>query len=239
MQVEAALADGRTEFQSITDTKSELLQLQAEVQRAHERLHVTQARVDQNVKRLTELKAEAANITRLNNLSAQELTEAAQHSTHPEVAELRDRRISGDEADAGASLAAQFAEVSSAGAGAQATPATAVAAQPPRTMRAADSSRPNGMQSNGPIAGGGSLAAATGALGYRGDGGAQRPQPHAMSSSASPAPAPATAGASSASVADSKRAEKGLMPRCHCGCGGSEGTDAGQLGLRLTPEIFH
>lgn len=44
LQVEAALEDGSNEFRSIDETKEELMRLQAEVQDAHQRLHVTQAR---------------------------------------------------------------------------------------------------------------------------------------------------------------------------------------------------
>ena len=44
--------------------------------------------MEQNVKRLTELKAEAAEMTRINNLSAQQLAAAAAASSHPEAREL-------------------------------------------------------------------------------------------------------------------------------------------------------
>lgn len=81
IQVDEALKDGVDEYQSITDARAELVELLAEVQQAHTRLHLTQARVEQNVQKLTELKADAAEFSRLKELSA-ELP-----ATHPEGAQ--------------------------------------------------------------------------------------------------------------------------------------------------------
>ena len=116
-QVESALEDGRGEFQSIADTKAELLELQAEVEEAHKRLHVTQARVEQNVKRLTDLKAEAAEISRINQMSADEVTAAAATSSHPEMVEARGGAASSSGAAASTSTSLTVAaEVGGAGA---------------------------------------------------------------------------------------------------------------------------
>jgi chlorophyllide a oxygenase len=85
VQVESALEDGRDEYQSIATTKAELVALQEEVELAGQRLRLTRARVDQNVKRLTELKAEAAKIERMNVISAEAMASFAHSSSHPEA----------------------------------------------------------------------------------------------------------------------------------------------------------
>ena len=82
------LEDGRGEFQSITEARSELLELKEQVQDAQHRLSTTQDRVDQTVSKLTELKKEAAEMSRLNELSSQQMAEAARSSRHPEAAEI-------------------------------------------------------------------------------------------------------------------------------------------------------
>lgn len=79
MQVNEALKEGGDEYQSITDARAELVELLAQVEEAHERLHLTQARVEQNVQKLTELKAEAAEFARLKELKP-ELP-----ASHPEL----------------------------------------------------------------------------------------------------------------------------------------------------------
>lgn len=86
-EAEKALDDGRSEVQSITEARAELLALKAEVQEAQTRLSSTQGRLDETVTKLTELKKEAADMARLNQLSSKQLAEAARLSTHPEAAE--------------------------------------------------------------------------------------------------------------------------------------------------------
>jgi chlorophyllide a oxygenase len=83
-QVDEALRDGVSEYQSISEARSELLRLQEEIEVAHKRLHVTQARVEQNVQKMSELKAEAAEFERLKGLT---ISSAQLASTHPEAAE--------------------------------------------------------------------------------------------------------------------------------------------------------
>lgn len=92
IQVEAALSDERQEVTSIGDLKTELLGLQAQVETAHERLHLTQGRVAQNVKRLTELKSEARSLERVNRAAADSVLESK--SDHPEVVEHVQVRLS-------------------------------------------------------------------------------------------------------------------------------------------------
>lgn len=77
---------------SIGDLKTELLGLQAQVETAHERLHLTQGRVAQNVKRLTELKSEARSLERVNRAAADSVLESK--SDHPEVVEHVQVRLS-------------------------------------------------------------------------------------------------------------------------------------------------
>lgn len=69
--MDEALKEGGDEYQSITDARAELVELLAQVEDAHTRLHLTQARVEQNVQKLTELKAEAAEFSRLKEMSTQ------------------------------------------------------------------------------------------------------------------------------------------------------------------------
>lgn len=62
--------------------------LKAEVHVAQTRLSSTQGRLDETVTKLTELKKEAANMAKLNQLSSKQLADAARLSTHPEAAEV-------------------------------------------------------------------------------------------------------------------------------------------------------
>jgi chlorophyllide a oxygenase len=80
-QVEEALKEGGDEYQSITDARAELVELLEQVEVAHKRLHLTQARIEQNVQKLTELKAEAAEFSRLRAASAAQLP-----TSHPDGA---------------------------------------------------------------------------------------------------------------------------------------------------------
>jgi hypothetical protein len=88
------------------EARADLLKLQEEVEEAHRRLHLTQARVEQNVKMLTELKAEAAHISRINNLSAQDVAAAAKLSSHPEAAEVLARPLVASQASKTPAMAA-------------------------------------------------------------------------------------------------------------------------------------
>lgn len=88
VQAEKALDDGRSEVQSIADARSELMALKVEVHDAQTRLSSTQGRLDETVTKLTELKKEAADMARLNQLSSKELADAARLSSHPEAAEV-------------------------------------------------------------------------------------------------------------------------------------------------------
>eukprot|EP00241_Pyramimonas_parkeae_P001062 CAMPEP_0114247160 /NCGR_PEP_ID=MMETSP0058-20121206/12872_1 /TAXON_ID=36894 /ORGANISM="Pyramimonas parkeae, CCMP726" /LENGTH=583 /DNA_ID=CAMNT_0001360443 /DNA_START=154 /DNA_END=1905 /DNA_ORIENTATION=+ len=58
-KVEEALDEQRRDKTSVTGLKSQLEGLQSEVQQAHSRLHATEARVAQNIERISALKAEA------------------------------------------------------------------------------------------------------------------------------------------------------------------------------------
>lgn len=59
LQVEEALSEEARERTAVGDLKEQLQQLQQQVQEAQERLKLTQARVEQNLQRVNELKAEA------------------------------------------------------------------------------------------------------------------------------------------------------------------------------------
>jgi chlorophyllide a oxygenase len=61
-RVEAALSEASRERLSVSALKRQLVGLQAEVAEAHARLHLTQARVEQNLRRISELKDEAARL---------------------------------------------------------------------------------------------------------------------------------------------------------------------------------
>lgn len=58
------------------------------MQEAQTRLSATQGRLDETVTKLTELKQEAADMARLNQMSLKQLAAAARLSTHPEAAEV-------------------------------------------------------------------------------------------------------------------------------------------------------
>lgn len=56
--MELALSEESKESNSVSSLKHTLTELQKEVNVAHEKLHVTQARVQQSLQRMEELKAE-------------------------------------------------------------------------------------------------------------------------------------------------------------------------------------
>jgi septal ring factor EnvC (AmiA/AmiB activator) len=59
VQVEESLSDDRQSRSSVSSLQKKLLELQQEVNAASEKLAATQARVEQNLQRVNELKAEA------------------------------------------------------------------------------------------------------------------------------------------------------------------------------------
>ena len=64
-KVDELLSEDSRESQSVGSLKHQLLELQGEVAQAHQRLHATRARVEQNLRRINELKAEASKLERL------------------------------------------------------------------------------------------------------------------------------------------------------------------------------
>lgn len=68
-KVEEALSEEARERSSVSTLKEQLVELQKEVDEASQRLNLTQARVEQNLQRVDELKAEAAALERLKTLS--------------------------------------------------------------------------------------------------------------------------------------------------------------------------
>ncbi|KAL4420817.1 hypothetical protein ABPG75_010473 [Micractinium tetrahymenae] len=61
-RVEELLSEGSRERHSVSALKRQLVELQSEVAEAHQRLHLTQARVEQNLQRISELKEESARL---------------------------------------------------------------------------------------------------------------------------------------------------------------------------------
>ena len=72
LQVTHLLSEESREHASVAALTSQLVELQAEVQTAHERLHQTQARVEHNLERVSALKAEAASLEKMRQQSASE-----------------------------------------------------------------------------------------------------------------------------------------------------------------------
>ncbi len=72
LQVTHLLSEESREHASVAALTSQLVELQAEVQTAHERLHQTQARVEHNLERVSALKAEAASLEKMRQRSAAE-----------------------------------------------------------------------------------------------------------------------------------------------------------------------
>ena len=73
MQVEDALSDESRERRSLADLKAQLTELQGELQSAHDRMHQTQARVEMNVRRIEELRREAAALEQQRRLAQQQM----------------------------------------------------------------------------------------------------------------------------------------------------------------------
>lgn len=69
LQVQQLLSEEAQERTSVADLQHQLGDLQAEVTAAHEQLHLTQARVDQNVQRVADLKSEAAQLELTRHLT--------------------------------------------------------------------------------------------------------------------------------------------------------------------------
>jgi chlorophyllide a oxygenase len=61
-RVEALLSEESRERHSVSALKRQLVELQGEVSEAHQRLHLTQARVEQNLLRISELKEESSRL---------------------------------------------------------------------------------------------------------------------------------------------------------------------------------
>ena len=72
LQVTHLLSEESREHASVAALTSQLVELQAEVQTAHERLHQTQARVEHNLERVSALEAEAASLEKMRQQSAPE-----------------------------------------------------------------------------------------------------------------------------------------------------------------------
>ena len=68
----------------MADLQYQLVDLQAEVNAAHEQLHLTQARVNQNVQRVAELKSEAAQMELSRHLTQTDTNIPAQAQTSPQ-----------------------------------------------------------------------------------------------------------------------------------------------------------
>ena len=90
MQVQQLLSEETQERTSVADLQHQLADLQAEVNAAHEQLHLTQARVDQNVQRVADLKSEAAQMELMRYLTQADSSAQAQ----PETSKQHHERIS-------------------------------------------------------------------------------------------------------------------------------------------------
>ena len=81
LQVQQLLSEEAQERTSVADLQHQLVDLQAEVNAAHEQLHLTQARVDQNVQRVADLKSEAAQMELMRHLTQADSDAQAQPQT--------------------------------------------------------------------------------------------------------------------------------------------------------------
>ncbi|KXZ55126.1 hypothetical protein GPECTOR_3g278 [Gonium pectorale] len=77
-KVEEALSEEARERAAVGDLRDELEKLKREVQGAQERLQLTQARVEQNLNRVNELKAEAVALERMRNAADRAAAKAPQ-----------------------------------------------------------------------------------------------------------------------------------------------------------------
>ena len=89
-QVQQLLSEEAQERTSVNDLQRQLAELQSEVAAAHDQLHVTQARVDQNLERIDNLKAEATQLEFISHASGPSQSSSAsslqQQSQLPERA---------------------------------------------------------------------------------------------------------------------------------------------------------
>lgn len=95
-QVQQLLSEEAQERTSVNDLQSQLAELQSEVAAAHDQLHVTQARVNQNLQRIDDLKAAAAQLESLHQSSGQTDSTPStshQHSQMPEPAQIPERAL--------------------------------------------------------------------------------------------------------------------------------------------------
>ncbi|PSC70793.1 chlorophyllide a oxygenase [Micractinium conductrix] len=76
-RVEELLSEESRERHSVSALKRQLVELQGEVSEAHQRLHLTQARVEQNLQRISELKEESARAQLGDAVQRAEATEGA------------------------------------------------------------------------------------------------------------------------------------------------------------------
>jgi chlorophyllide a oxygenase len=107
-QVEELLSEESRESRSVSELNRRLMDLQEEVEQAQSRLALTQSRVEQNLQRVNELKAEAAALERVRASSAAaEVATAGSSSSSSVVAlpRVRDAASEGGRVPRGVSLA--------------------------------------------------------------------------------------------------------------------------------------
>lgn len=93
-QVQQLLSEEAQERTSVADLQHQLVDLQSEVNAAHEQLHLTQARVDQNVQRVADLKSEAAQLELMRHLTQADGDAQVQPHAHNQHDSQHHERIS-------------------------------------------------------------------------------------------------------------------------------------------------
>ena len=106
-QVQELLSEEAQERTSVADLQHQLVDLQAEVSAAHKQLHLTQARVYQNVQRVAELKSEAVQLELLRQMPASDEPASAVAETATQRSQDIERALAHQSASTSAAAATQ------------------------------------------------------------------------------------------------------------------------------------
>ncbi len=106
-QVQELLSEEAQERTSVADLQHQLVDLQAEVSAAHKQLHLTQARVHQNVQRVAELKSEAVQLELMRQLPEADEPASAVAGTATQRSQDVERALAHQSASTSAAAATQ------------------------------------------------------------------------------------------------------------------------------------
>lgn len=107
VKVQELLSEEAQERTSVADLQHQLVDLQAEVNAAHKQLHLTQARVDQNVLRIAELKSEAVQLEIMRQLPESDDTASDEAQTGSRQSQDSERVLAHQSASTSAATATQ------------------------------------------------------------------------------------------------------------------------------------